>query len=239
MVVFILQDAGDLEKADHHSREFLDAVHQAFNAHPAIPLYIKVEVFEQARAVAGGKVKAKNQAVAGLPPIALEEEKAADVGDVHVDVPLGEKRPEEKGFESDGTGSMISPVNKALQIPISKVDNYQHKVAGIVLSPNEIDLQGDICTPEEIEKASDGYMIRSQTVGNRHEGAAGAVVVQNYIAPMDFILGNQPVKKDAWVMVVKINDPVIWQDVLEGKITGFSIGGKGVRTSMEEPVPLL
>lgn len=283
--------AHTVTKADHLSREYLDAFHDAVNAYPHIPLYIKSEIFERARAAAGGKVKARNRLEAAEPnltdvlqadladeveahqiytaqaetatdqaikdkllEIAADErqhaeeltklldgltgqEKAADDSDVHVDAPLGTK-PEKKEFESDSSGSTLS-VSKALQIPISKVDNYQHKVAGVVLSPNEVDLQGDICTPEEIEKASDGYMIRSQTVGNRHEGVAGAVVVQNYIAPVDFMLGNQPVKKDAWVMVVKINDPVIWNDVLEGKITGFSIGGKGVRTPMEEPLPLL
>lgn len=229
-------------KADHHTREFLDAIHEAFNAHPDIPLDVKASIFEHARGVAGGKVKARNVSAASAVSEGLEqsesnpvsEEKAADVADVHVDQPLPCKNQQEKEFESDDGGGCHASVTKSLQIPICKVDPYQHKVAGVVLSPNEIDLQEDIVTAEEIEKASDGYMIRSQTVGKHHKEPANAAVVQNYLAPVEFMLGSQPVKKNSWVMVVKVFDDALWQDVLDGKITGFSIGGKGIRTPAEE-----
>jgi rubrerythrin len=151
--------------------------------------------------------------------LATLQQKAVDAADVHVDAPLPEKKDLDNGT-----------VTKSISIPIQKLDEYQHKVFGIVLSPDEVDLQGDIITKEEIEKASDLYMERYQQVGEQHERQADAFVVQNYIAPVDFMLGTELVKAGAWVMCIKVNDPNIWEDVVSGKITGLSIGGMGHRT---------
>lgn len=156
-------------------------------------------------------------------------EKAADTSDVHVDRPIGAAQK----FESDDSGGQTLSISKSLYVPIKKVDEYQHKVYGVVLSPNEVDLQGDMVPPEEIEKASDRYMEKYQTISLQHERPIeDAVIVQNYIAPVDFMLGSELVRQGSWVMVIKIYDPEIWQDVIEGRITGLSIGGIGRSTSI-------
>lgn len=155
-------------------------------------------------------------------------QKVADVADVHVDSPIGSQK-----FESDDSGGQTLSVSKSLYIPIRKVDEYQHKVYGVVLSPNEVDLQGDMVPPEEIEKASDRYMEKYRKIGLQHEREVeDAVIVQNYIAPTDFMLGSEIVRQGSWVMVIKIYDPDIWQDIVEGRITGLSIGGVGRSTSV-------
>jgi len=162
-------------------------------------------------------------------------EKALDTGDVHVDAPLGR---DEKQFESGG-GYTVSTerinvsdsVSKSVVVPIRKVDQYQHKVYGVVLSPDEVDLQGDMISAEEIEKASDLYMERYQQVGFQHERIVDAYVVQNFIAYSDYMLGSELVKKGSWVMCIKVVDSGLWEKVLSGDISGLSIGGIGHRYS--------
>lgn len=163
-------------------------------------------------------------------------QKDADVRDVHVDAPVGAiaYKPCERKFESDnGSTTVACDTQKSLYVPIAKIDAMKHKVYGIVLSPNEVDLQGDMVTEEEIEKASDMYMTRYQRVGYQHMRSADAVVVQNYIAPVDFMLGSEYVRKGAWVICIKVNDEEIWKDVVEGKITGLSIGGIAKSTPID------
>lgn len=157
--------------------------------------------------------------------------KAADTGDVHVDRPVGTAQK----FESDDSGTFVQTTNvsKSLYVPLMKIDPYQHKVYGVVLSPNEVDLQGDLVPPEEIEKASDLYMEQYRRIGVQHERLLDdAVIVQNYIAPVDFLLGSEYVKQGSWVMVIKIYNPEVWNDIVNGKLTGLSIGGIGRSTSV-------
>jgi SAM-dependent methyltransferase len=125
----------------------------------------------------------------------------------------------ERWKESDSKGIQILKVNQEKQI-----------VYGIVLSPGEIDLQGDIVSEEEIEKCCHKFMLESQKIFFQHLMPASAKVVESYIAPQDLTLGSGQVKKGAWVMAVKVLDSEIWESVKKGKITGFSIGGYGKRT---------
>lgn len=137
-------------------------------------------------------------------------------------------------FEDD---SIVAPwetqkgsVKKEYTAAFIHKDADERLVYGIVLEPNTIDAQDDFVTDREIETAAHNYMLKSQTVGNSHKSQAQAKVVQSYIAPADFELGGQPVRKGSWVMVTKIFDDQLWQDVQNGNFTGYSIGGYGNRT---------
>jgi len=192
----------------------------------AIDAYTKaIQDFPQLEGHLTSYLEDERKHLAGLQDLkGSKTELAIDVRDVHVDRPIGEKC-----FESDDSGTIVS---KSIYVPISKVDTYQHKVFGIVLQPNEVDLQGDIIPPEEIEKASDVYMEHYRNIWKQHESPTDAVVIQNYIAPIDFMLGSEKVRKGAWIMGIKINDPAVWQDVVEGKLTGLSIGGYAKSTPL-------
>lgn len=143
---------------------------------------------------------------------------------------LGEGVAEARGVDEQPVTE--GSVTKSVYSEIKKVDDLRHWVTGVVLEPDTVDLQGDVITKEDVRRAMEGYMLKSQAVGRQHEQKAKASVVECYIAPMDFRLGDKElVRKDSWVMTVKVFDEELWQDVVTGKLTGFSIGGKGVRSA--------
>lgn len=124
------------------------------------------------------------------------------------------------------------------RIPILKINRQKQVVYGVVLSPEEADLQDDFMLAEDIEKTAHDYLNRSRVIGQNHEAAIDAYPVESYIAPIDFDSGGpdygpQKIKKGAWVLAVKINDPAQWQKVLDGEYNGFSLGGFGLRDPME------
>jgi len=61
---------------------------------------------------------------------------------------------------------------------------------------------------------------------------AKADVVESYIAPQDFTINDQTVKKGSWVMSVKVHCPDLWEQIKAGEVTGFSIGAVGIRQSI-------
>lgn len=119
---------------------------------------------------------------------------------------------------------------------IFKADDDKKLVYGVVLEPGEIDAQGDMCDECSIEKAAHEYLMRSRVVGKQHETKAQAGVVESYIAPKDDPEMN--IKKGSWIMVVKVHDQKLWEAVKNGEFTGFSIGGKGIRTPVEPVEPI-
>jgi hypothetical protein len=127
----------------------------------------------------------------------------------------------------------LDQVKKSKIVKISKADKMSQIVYGVVLAPDEVDFQDDYMTAKDIEASAHQYLIRSRIVGKQHTDAADASVVESYIAPQDLKFegqnGPQEVKKGSWVMGVKITDPKIWEEVLNGEITGFSVGGRGER----------
>jgi rubrerythrin len=192
---------GALQKADYHSRDFLDKLHELMKDLD-IDEDTRRVIIARARGYAGGKARARNRIAAAA-----------------------EEAPQE-GQEGD------EPVAKTFRSKISKVDEYKHVLTGVVLEPDTVDLQGDVITSDDIYKAMEKYMIKSQTVGKQHNGVANAAVIESYVAPCDFMLGNPAglVRKGSWVMSVKIFDERLWGSVMKGEFTGFSIGGSGVRT---------
>lgn len=114
-----------------------------------------------------------------------------------------------------------------------KAEPTKQIVYGVVLEPDVIDSQGDIIKADEIERAAHAFMEKSQVIGNQHSEVAKAVVVENYISPMEFTLGEETVRKGTWIMAVKVLDEELWEGVKKGEYTGFSIGGRGVRTKVE------
>lgn len=119
--------------------------------------------------------------------------------------------------------------------PIVKIDTERRVVTSIVLAANTIDLQNDYIRPDEIWKAMESYMLAAQTVGIMHEKSNPfCKVVEGFQAWDDHERGGQPVHKGDWVMSVKVGDDDIWQDIVNGDLTGFSIGGFGKRVPVAE-----
>ena len=100
-------------------------------------------------------------------------------------------------------------------------------IAGIVYEPDSVDSQNDYATAHEIRKAAHRYMMESGRFKVMHKDAVeGVRMLETYIAPVNFRMGDQMIRKGSWVIVLKVLDADLWKQVKEGKITGFSMGGR-------------
>lgn len=118
-------------------------------------------------------------------------------------------------------------------VEIAKASDEEQTVSGIVLMPETTDAQGDIYDAEVIRKSAYDFLAnynKTTKLGHQHSDfkswGTRFALVESYVAPLDFVLGDKTVKGGSWVMTVKVLDSKIWKMVKDGKITGFSIGGK-------------
>ena len=116
-------------------------------------------------------------------------------------------------------------------VPILKADADLQIVTGVVLRPEVVDAHGDIIGADVIRKSAHKFLTeynRRTKLKLQHETfkAGRFDLVESFITPMDMSIGTKVVKAGSWVISVKVNDKAIWQQVKDGKITGFSIGGR-------------
>jgi hypothetical protein len=141
---------------------------------------------------------------------------------------LGLRNPLQEAQTSKTEGAPV-----AIDVPLWKSAEREGKVYGVVLAPDREDSQGDMLDAEDIEKACHRFMVESRKADVQHNGVqAGADLIENYIAPVDMQIEGEDVTKGSWVQAWQITDPVVKQEIEEGKRTGFSIGGTGVREPM-------
>ena len=120
------------------------------------------------------------------------------------------------------------------QIPtehrIIKRDDEQHYLTGIVYEPMKKDAHDNFMTAEEIAKAAHWYAKFGNNVDRQHdfEPLEKVRVVESYIVPVDMTIGEELVTKGTWVMVVEVEDSEIWDAVVKGEITGFSLAGTAI-----------
>lgn len=118
----------------------------------------------------------------------------------------------------------------SLVCSLRKADGEQRLVYGVLLEPGVRDSQGDVVSAAEIEKACHRYMEESQKADVQHSyEEAPAVLVENFVAPENMHLGDEPVQKGAWVQGWRIDDANLWSDIKSGKLTGLSMGGMANR----------
>lgn len=124
-------------------------------------------------------------------------------------------------------------------LPCAKAADEQY-VLGIVLKPEETDTQGDIYDEDAIRKAAFGYMASfsngSGRLGLQHKMRLHeqVVLVESYLAPVDFTVGGREIKKGTWLMGWLVKSENLWQEIKAGKWTGFSIGGTARKTPVKE-----
>lgn len=154
------------------------------------------------------------------------------------------------GYKSDHPGKVEVKVGKSRfrvtkridekivawesEFDIFKKDDDQQLIGGIVYEPDVIDAQGDSASAQEIAKACHNYMIKSRVTGLMHEKALKEdqiVMVENFLAPVDYFEGTQFVKRGSWVMVHKVLDKKLWKEIKEDKYTGYSMAGRAVDVS--------
>jgi DNA adenine methylase len=60
-------------------------------------------------------------------------------------------------------------------------------------------------------------------------------VLESYLVPTDFTIGELAVRKGTWLLAVRVLSDELWERVKSGDLTGFSIGGSARR--VPEAVP--
>lgn len=115
--------------------------------------------------------------------------------------------------------------------PIEKSMGEERYVLGIVLEPETVDGQRDVYSADEVRKTAHKYLADYRVIGLQHEGSITEKVdiLESYLAPVDFMIGNESVKKGSWLLGVRVNDDEIWNAVKRGDLTGYSIGGHANR----------
>ena len=125
------------------------------------------------------------------------------------------------------------------QFNIAKQDEEKRLVYGIVYEPETVDLHGDIASAEAIEKAAHNFLpelIKTNDSGLNimHDDPVNiskAAIVESYIQKEDGKLGEQAIKKGAWVIVTKVFNDQLWADIKAGKFNGYSMEGTGNATA--------
>jgi hypothetical protein len=132
-------------------------------------------------------------------------------------------------------------VNKsAVQAQVLKMDDEQRIVYGwasVVTESGEpvVDTQGDVITPEEMERMANDFMLDVRTAKAMHKGEKIGEVIHS------LPLTNELMKvfdiysdREGWLVAFKIYDDDAWEKVRSGKFQALSIGGKaGSREEME------
>jgi hypothetical protein len=114
---------------------------------------------------------------------------------------------------------------KEVKVFINKEDEEQQLVYGVVYEPDVEDAHGDVMSAAEIEKAAHGFVKDARNIDKQHDFESGVgEVVESYIAPADFEIGEHEIVKGSWVLVTKASDEV-WEDIKKGEITGYSMAG--------------
>ena len=125
--------------------------------------------------------------------------------------------------------------NRKIRFFKSEDEEEERTVFGIVLEPEEVDAQGDIISAQEIKQACYKFMEDFGNLGRQHQEIVNGKLklLENYIAPINFKVENQHVKKGSWLMKERVIDEGLWKAAKAGNYTGFSIGGSGVRKPVE------
>ena len=110
-------------------------------------------------------------------------------------------------------------------------DAEERYVLGIVLEPETVDAQKDIYSHAEVRQTAHKFMEKFQNIGLMHRTVINSRVkiLESFLAPSDFKVGDQLVKQGTWLLAVRIKDDDLWKKVKTEGLTGFSIGGSAVR----------
>ena len=131
----------------------------------------------------------------------------------------------------DGTGTHAVALAGEICKSEHRLDHQGREyryVLGPVLIPNRLDLQKDWVSPDAVEDACHRFMMKYQFVSDGHQRlvkASDAVIVENYITPIDLKISNHEIPKGTWMMGARIYDKGMMSQVDSGKYRGFSVEG--------------
>ncbi|MDM7545230.1 XkdF-like putative serine protease domain-containing protein [Lactococcus lactis] len=123
------------------------------------------------------------------------------------------------------TKSASKPTFETTVKLLTKSDDPQKLVYGVVYEPEVEDVHGDFMDSDTIEKAAHGFMEDYQQIDKQHDFTTNAgKVVESYVAPVDMTIGETTITKGTWVLVTKATDE-LWESIQKGEFTGYSLAG--------------
>ena len=141
-----------------------------------------------------------------------------------------------------------------IRMVVAKTLPEQRIVECIVLDPYDVDLQDEWVPPAEVESTAYGFVEHSRLIGFRHAvEAEGATLVSSFVeaypTPEDRIrahenlphrayrrpFGTDVIKSGSWAAAVRLPEG-LWQQVLDGTLNSFSIGGGSFKIDLSTAV---
>lgn len=117
---------------------------------------------------------------------------------------------------------------------LTKAEDPQKLVYGVVYEPEAEDAHGDYMDAETIEKAAHDFMENYQQIDKQHDFTTQAgKVVESYIAPTEMKIGKSTISQGTWVLVTKATDEM-WEDIQKGEFTGYSLAGSAEVEEIEK-----
>jgi len=141
-----------------------------------------------------------------------------------------DKEEEEEKAKKEG----IEIIWNAIKSSILKVDKKHRIIKGPFLVPGEVDAQGDIITPEQVEQAFYRYAKRHRKyVSIMHDrktfNRGGNEVVELWLTEEPRMWQGARLPAKTGMVGVYLGNDKDWHDAQVGKLGGFSIGGAGIR----------
>lgn len=142
---------------------------------------------------------------------------------------------------------VVPPVSKSddsfsFDTTIAKFDDEKRLVFGWASITDKdgqpvVDRQGDMIEITEVEKSAYDYVIDSRAGGNQHRRDEADVplrvsdMVESVVFTPEKVekMGLPPETPTGWWVGFKVRDDESWDDVKNGRVTGFSVHGKGRR----------
>src|SRR5215831_10148913 len=97
-----------------------------------------------------------------------------------------------------------------------------------------VDLQGDVISPDEMEKAAYTYVMKSRKGGDMHlrnewQPIQKSDMIESFIVTKEKreAMGLPDSMPTGWWVGFQVQDPTVWDDIKSGRRTGFSIHGHG------------
>src|SRR5436190_19051654 len=122
-----------------------------------------------------------------------------------------------------------------------KVDHSKREAYGVVYPLSDRpDRQGDyVNDPEELVKAERTWRNHGSAIWLQHKAPAdGVEVLSSEITKADQRIEEQEIPKGSWVLRLKIHNDDIWQEIMSGGITAYSIAGTAQHVEKSQHVPV-
>ena len=122
-----------------------------------------------------------------------------------------------------------------LKLPITKaLDEELMQVTYVAMLPDSTDLHGDYTSAEDVRKAKESFNKSMQRANLFHMVMTDTFeICESYLAPTDFVLGEQFVAKGTWLVTLQVHDDTVWNLIKSGEINGVSIGATAKVTNLE------